>query len=101
MTDYTKQFQEIIKTPETVNDAVDLLMRILTDEQKNEIAALQEDDLIDLHFGLGLAIRNAFGLHDIGSKLLAYCGTKHPDDAAGVIIKKLWEQLQVVDENTN
>jgi len=94
MTDYTQQFQEIIKTPETVNDAVDLLMRILTDEQKNEIAALQEDDLIDLHFGLGLAIRNAFGLHDLDSKLLADCGTKHPDDAAGVIIDFLWEKVK-------
>jgi len=93
MTDYTQQFQEIIKTPETVNDAVDLLMRILTDEQKNEIAALQEDDLIDLHFTLGLAIRNAFGLHDLNSKLLAGCGTKHPDDGAGGIIQGLYNKL--------
>jgi len=93
MTDYTKQLQEIIKTPETVNDAVDLLMRILTDEQKNEIAALQEDDLIDLHFGLGLAIRNAFGLHDPNSKLLADCGTKHPDDAAVVVVNELWKAI--------
>jgi len=93
MTDYTKQFQEIIKTPETVNDAVDFLMCILTDEQKNEISALQEDDLIDLHFGLGLAIRNAFGLHDLDSKLLADCGTKHPDDGAGVIVWELYNKL--------
>jgi len=93
MTDYTKQFQEIIKTPETVNDAVDLLMRILTDDQKNEIKALKEDDLIDLHFGLGMEIRNAFGLHDLDSKLLADCGTKHPDDGAGVIVWELYNKL--------
>jgi len=90
MTDFTFKLNELISQPKTVNDAVDLLMRILTDEQKNEIAALQEDDLIDLHFGLGLAIRNAFGLHDPNSKLLADCGTKHPDDGAGVVIKQLW-----------
>jgi len=95
MTDYTKQFQEIIKTPETVNDAVDLLIRILIDEQKNEIAALQEDELFDLHFTLGLAIRNAFGLHDLDSKLLADCGTKHPDDGAGVVVRYLWARLLV------
>lgn len=93
MTDYTKQFQAIIKKPETVNDAVDLLMRILTDEQKNEIAAYQEDNLIDLHFTLGLSIRNAFGLHDLDSKLLADCGTKHPDDGAGVVVSELWKKL--------
>ncbi len=93
MTDYTHQFQEIIKTPKTVNDAVDLLMRILTDEQKNEIRALKEDDLIDLHFGLGLAIRNAFGLHDLDSKLLADCGTRHPDDGAGVVVREVYFEL--------
>ncbi len=93
MTNYTEQLQAIIQTPETINDAVDLLMRILTTEQKNEIAALQEDELFDLHFTLGLAIRNAFGLHDINSKLLADCGTKHPDDGAGVIVNGLWKEL--------
>jgi len=93
MTDYTDQFQAIIKTPETITDAVDLLMRILTTEQKNEIAALQEDDLFDLHFTLGLAIRNAFGLHKLDSKLLADCGTKHPDDGAGVIVNQLWNKI--------
>ena len=90
---YTGQFTKIIKTPNTVNDAIDLLMRILTAEQKNEIAVMQEDDLIDLHFTLGLAIRNAFGLHDLGSMLLADCETPHPDDGAGVIIKTLWDKL--------
>ena len=93
MNNYSEQLEKIISKPKTVNDAVDSLMRILTDEQKNEIAALQKDDLIDLHFTLGLAIRNAFGLHDLGSKLLADCGTPHPDDGAGVIVKALWEKL--------
>lgn len=93
MTDYTKQFQAIIKTPETVNDAVDLLLHILTNEQKKEIAELQEDELFNLHFTLGLAIRNAFGLHDLNSKLLADCGTKHPDDGAMEVINKLWKKL--------
>lgn len=81
------------KAPESVSEAVDRLLLILTDEQKTEIAVLQEDDLIDLHFTLSLAIRNAFGLHDLGGKLLADCGTSHPDDGAGVIILKLWKCL--------
>ncbi len=41
----------------------------------------------------GLAIRNDFGLHDLGSKLLADCGTPHPDDGAGMIVNELWKQL--------
>ena len=37
----------------------------------------------------------------LGSKLLADCGVIHPDDASGVIIKALWKNLQVTDENTD
>ena len=69
-------------------------MIVLDDEQKIDIATLQEDDLIYLHFSLGMAVRNAFGLHHVDSKLLASCDTAtHPDDVSGVIIKVLWELL--------
>ncbi|MBE0435806.1 MAG: hypothetical protein IBX56_08390, partial [Methylomicrobium sp.] len=63
-------------------------------EEKFEIAVMPEKDLFNLHFGLGLAIRNAFRLHESGSKLLSSCGTSHPDDASGVIILNLWRKLQ-------
>ena len=80
--------------PETVDEAVDRLMMVLDDEQKIALATLQEDELINLHFSLGMAIRNAFGLHNSDSRLLASCDTViHPDDVSGVIIKALWEQL--------
>jgi len=96
MTDYSYQFGQIIKQPETVVEAVDQLLLILADEQKTEIASLDEDDLVDLHFTLGLANRNAFGLHDLGNKLLADCGTPHPDDGAGIIVNSLWKKLTQV-----
>jgi len=54
---------------------------------------MQEKDLIDLHFSLGMAIRNAFDLHVPWSKLLASCGVAYPDDASGMIIHKLWTRL--------
>jgi len=94
MTDnWIDSFKRDLRPPEAVDEAVDKLLLILSDEQKNEIRALKEDDLIDLHFGLGMEIRNAFGLHDLDSKLLADCGTKHPDDGAGVIVSELWRKL--------
>ena len=80
--------------PETVDEAVERLMTVLDDEEKNEIRSMTEDDLIDLHFSLGMVIRNAFGLHVPWSKLLASCGVAHPDDASDVIISKLWRALQ-------
>ena len=94
MTALSFQLNKLVGQPETVSAAVELLLSVLNNEQKSNIAAMKEDDLIDLHFSLGLAIRNAFRLHDLGSKLIADCGVVHPDDASGVIVKELWERLK-------
>lgn len=60
--------------PETVDEAAELLITVLEDRHNILLSILKEDELIDLHFGLGLSIRNAFGLHDADSKLLRDCG---------------------------
>ena len=65
-------------------------MSLLDGEHKIAIAVMQEDDLVDLHFSLGLAIRNAFDLHDRNSKLLADCGAAQPDDASVAIVRELY-----------
>jgi uncharacterized protein DUF6794 len=80
--------------PATISEAIERLQDILSPDEKRYIAVMDENDLIDLHFSLGLEIRNAFGLHDVDSQLQADCKTTHPDDAAGVIVRKLWERLQ-------
>jgi hypothetical protein len=88
-------FQQNFQQPETVADAVDRLMMILDGEQKIALVAMAQEDLMDLHFSLGAAIRNSFWLHKPGSKLLASCGAfVHPDDASGVIVKALWDKLR-------
>jgi hypothetical protein len=93
-TNWPTFLQDNFKLPKTVDEAVDRLMLVLDDEQKIDIATLQEDDLIYLHFSLGMAIRNAFGLHNADSRLLASCDTAtQPDDVSEVIIKALWEQM--------
>ncbi|MDP1773018.1 MAG: hypothetical protein Q8L15_12100 [Methylobacter sp.] len=81
------------RVPETVEEAVDRLMMILDDAQLNSITVMPEENLFTLHFSLGIAIRNAFSLHESGSNLLASCGAAHPDDASELIIKKLWIKL--------
>lgn len=91
---WSDYFQVTFKLPETVDEAVELLVTVLDEETKNKISSLQEDELINMHFGLGIAIRNAFGLHDLSSPLLADCQVKHPDDASEIIIKKLWNKLK-------
>ncbi|MDO9104886.1 MAG: hypothetical protein Q7U57_07980 [Methylovulum sp.] len=80
--------------PETVDEAVVRLMTVLEERDKTEIRAMTEDGLIDLHFSLGMTIRNAFCLYGAGSKLLASCGVAaHPDDGSSLIVLALWRKL--------
>lgn len=84
--------------PQTVDQAVDLLLTELNDEDKAAIRAMSKSDLIDLHFSLGMHIRNAFGLWQGNEALLRSCrgagGYIHPDDAGMVIIEALWRRLR-------
>jgi len=57
--------------PTTVEATVRILQSIIPDKEQAEIAAMAEEDLVYLHLGLGLWIRNAFGLWKDDSKLLA------------------------------
>jgi hypothetical protein len=46
--------------PSTVAEAVDRLLDILDEDDQQAIAGMSPDELIDLHFGLGMGIRNAW-----------------------------------------
>jgi hypothetical protein len=70
---YTNFFQQNCRTPETLAEAIDQLQMVLDTEQKASLVAMREENLVNLHFSLGMVIRNAFRLHDPGSKLLASC----------------------------
>jgi hypothetical protein len=80
--------------PRTLQDAVDLLVRTLSPAEKDDIAARSEDNLIDLHFGLGVRIREDFGLWRGNLALLRSCGSPDPDDASMAIIQALWARLR-------
>jgi hypothetical protein len=90
--------QDNSRLPETIDEAVERLMMILEGEHKVALAVMREEDLFNLHFSLGMAIRNAFGLHVPWSKLLSSCGVVHPEDASGVIIQALWRRLRASSE---
>jgi len=79
--------------PSTVTEAVDRLLDILDEDDRREIASMDEPSLIDLHFGLGLGVRNAWLWHG-GMALKMNCGKFHPGDASGVIVKALWKRLR-------
>jgi hypothetical protein len=61
-----------------------------------QLRSLAKDELIELHFSLGLNIRNGFGLWDGNQALLDSCAkgtgaTPEPDTASMTIITRAWE----------
>ena len=86
--------------PTTIADAVNTLLSELPIETKHQIRNSSENGLINFHFGLGMGIRNDFGLWEKGSKLLENCKESsgnlsiNVDTASGMIIKALWDRLQ-------
>ena len=84
--------------PTTLDEAVGVILAMLDDKDLSEIAQMPFDDLIDLHFGLGMWIRNNLGLWKADSALMKAIQAQtpgiSPDDASMIIIKALWHRLQ-------
>jgi hypothetical protein len=66
--------QKTIEPPKTITETVDRLLTVLDREHKAAIAAMPQEELINLHFSLGMAIRNAFGFWDSQSHCLIRAG---------------------------
>ena len=86
--------------PTTIAEAVNRLLLEIPITTKKQIKGSNEDDLNSFHLGLGMGIRNEFGLWGKDSKLLEECkklsgdSDLHVDTASSMIIKALWERLQ-------
>lgn len=64
------------------------------------LAAINEENLIDVHFAFGYHIRQEFGLSNGNSALFESCrelsGDKnlHIDEASILIVRELWEKVK-------
>ena len=86
--------------PKTIDEAVDKLISELSFKDKTKIANMSDADLIKLHLSYGIYIRNEFRLWNNDSLLKsckAYAGVNqiNPDQASYIIVKELWEKLQI------
>jgi hypothetical protein len=80
--------------PTTVEAAVKEILARLPEADRSIIKAMRKEELIKLHFTLGLDIRNRAGLWSGESLMLSACGTPcHPDDASMRIIEAVWLRL--------
>jgi hypothetical protein len=87
------------KWPVTLDEAVGVILVALPEEEAAKIAAMPESDLIQLHFGLGMWIRNNLGLWQGNDALMQAIseheyGGVHPDDVSMLIITALWQRLR-------
>jgi hypothetical protein len=88
------------KQPESVAAAVDMLHSNMGFNDEALLAAMREEDLIDVQVALGYHIGHEFGLATGNAALLESCRTVsgdkelHPGDAALVIVKALWRKVK-------
>jgi hypothetical protein len=87
------QQQKQQKIPTTLAEAHAELERILSPKELAKIDAMpSENGMIEYHFGLGMGIRNGWGLWRGGplAKHMQELGFMHPDDMSGVILNTFW-----------
>lgn len=80
--------------PVTVDEAVGVLLRLLPEKEQSRIAEMNRDELHLLHVGLGVWVRNTFGLWEGNDDLLESTRQANADDASMVIIEALWLRLR-------
>ncbi|MDF9827664.1 hypothetical protein M2103_001014 [Ereboglobus sp. PH5-5] len=89
------RFDKALPIPKTETEAISTLRKIMSSDEIEQIRSMKKDDLIRLHFGWGMWIRNAFGfLGGRKSALLKDLGGGHPDHASGKLLLAFWEDLQ-------
>lgn len=87
--------EEQILIPGDLDAAIKELKTMLTPELLHKMKSGTEDGMIKYHFGLGMWMRNNWGLWH-GSALAEWFkakGVDHPDNMSGVILDSLWRDL--------
>ncbi len=80
--------------PKTVEEAADVVLNNMTNDEKKHLKDAKRESLIHFHFSLGTTIRNKLGLWSGNEVLLKSSGCEHPDDCSMKIIERVWEKIQ-------
>lgn len=86
--------------PKNIDEAIVQLDKLIDDTSRQNIQAMTENEFIaNSHFGLGMWIRNNWGLwkgRDL-SKYFNSIGIYHPDDISGIILTSYYRHLKGQD----
>lgn len=80
--------------PETVEVAVRLLLDMVPSDEQARIAAMPRDAVVELHWGLGMWVRNNLGLWSSSGALFKATGQANADDASMVVVEAFWQRLR-------
>ena len=85
--------------PQSIAEAIKLLDENLPKKEKKKLKSMEKDDLISLHFGFGMGLRNSFGIwQDTGfTREMKQIMVMHPDDMSAELIEIYWEKLNDTD----
>jgi hypothetical protein len=87
--------------PRNIEECFHQLDTLLCASDRNTIRNYSNrEETIDLHLGLGMWLRNNWGLW-AGSRLQTYLfkrGLKHPDDMSATILEFYWDYLHGINE---
>ena len=81
------------KEPRTIEEAAEMLIELLSEDQRELLRNWKREDLPLLHFSLGLFVRNKFRLWERQEDFVWPSGCILPDDCAEKIIERAWEKL--------
>jgi hypothetical protein len=79
--------------PKTLEEAHQQLEKLFGKDELAKIDAMKsEEEMIMYHFGLGMGMRNSWGLWGGGplAEHMNKLGFHHPDDMSGVILETFW-----------
>jgi hypothetical protein len=84
--------------PRTLDEAVTRLRNTLSPETLERLRTSDESVVHELHFGVGLSIRNGWGLWTGGPLYndLTSLGLQHADDMSGLLFTCLWRSIHGV-----
>ncbi len=83
-----------VDKPNNIEEAVSIVFDAMSSDQKEHLKQVPQEDLINVHFGFALWVRNLLGHWVPPMPEGEGYNPAHPDDICGNITEMIWRRLQ-------